>query len=193
MRTPQGLKHQRGHGGGGNATKDLSTPAGNWRGQEAELDLLHELPPGKQLEERAEPRLCQKLMLPGRDGHGTAKPVGISLQRGKSSRGGELHREAWPSWAWCPESDHIRGVGQPKPPSSLLLTRNGAHAEAEQWQQAGWGQGVVTAQTRGSFNILLNSVKPKDVKEYLKHFTEELNVVVSRDLEELRTSLPWCH
>lgn len=41
------------------------------------------------------------------DSHSAAKPAGISLQTGKSSRDGELCRELCPSQACCPESNHI--------------------------------------------------------------------------------------
>lgn len=39
--------------------------------------------------------------------HGAAKAAGISLQKGKSGRGGKLHCEPWPGQACCPDSDHI--------------------------------------------------------------------------------------
>lgn len=47
------------------------------------------------------------------------------------------------------------------------------------------GYRAFAAQTSVSLNILFYSVKPKDVKEYLKHFTENVNAMVSRDLRSL--------
>lgn len=172
-------------------------PAGNWCGWEEELDTVHQLPPGKRPEERGKPEPRRELMLPDWQWLRHCQASWYFPPKGKEAE----------------EASYTASRAQARPAVLRATTLQQRHRAAKaiftsfltkkcfprSWQQSLRssiilpmavscplpGYRAFAAQTSVSLNILFYSLKPKDMKEYLKHFTENVNVMVSRDLRSL--------